>query len=224
MGPDGNTGDRGRSHVLGPPRGCGVLAQAPSLCRQCGLPWVLGRAEYAWQRPGTVLVAQVFATVSTIARVAMSRGLRRLERLVVNPISPRLLAIVDALPIRPGMRVLEIGCGPGVAAREIVQRHRGVHVLGIDRSARAVAQAVAGSAAPMAQGRLAFRTVAAEDFVLLPGEAAFDLAFAVRVGALDGRHPAQGRLAMTRIAAALKPGGRCFIDGGDPLRELALPR
>jgi hypothetical protein len=66
--------------------------------------------------------------------------------------------------------------------------------------------------------------VAAEEFELLPGEAPFDLAFAVRVGALDGRHPRAGEQARRRIAAALTPGGRLFIDGGDPLREIDLPR
>jgi len=53
-------------------------------------------------------------------------------------LSPRLAAIVDALPLRPGMRVLEIGCGPGVAAREVARRLRGGHVLGIDRSQKAM--------------------------------------------------------------------------------------
>ncbi|TVR61807.1 MAG: hypothetical protein EA426_02735 [Spirochaetaceae bacterium] len=37
-------------------------------------------------------------------------------------ISPRLSSIVDSLPLRPGMRVLEIGCGPGVVARAVVHR------------------------------------------------------------------------------------------------------
>jgi hypothetical protein len=45
----------------------------------------------------------------------------------------------------------------------------------------------------------------------------------VRVGALDGRHLASGVKALPRIAAALVPGGRLFIDGGSPLRELKLP-
>ncbi|HEU0223439.1 MAG TPA: SAM-dependent methyltransferase, partial [Paracoccaceae bacterium] len=67
-------------------------------------------------------------------------------------------------------------------------------------------------------GRLSLRCVAAEDFVLEPGEAPFDLAF--RVGALDGRHPAAGRAALLRIATALVPAGRLFVDGGEPLREI----
>jgi cyclopropane fatty-acyl-phospholipid synthase-like methyltransferase len=34
-------------------------------------------------------------------------------------LSPRLAAVVNALPLRPGLRVLEIGCGPGAAARAV---------------------------------------------------------------------------------------------------------
>jgi SAM-dependent methyltransferase len=123
------------------------------------------------------------------------------------------------------MRVLEIGCGPGVAAREVARivGPKGF-VLGIDRSATAIAQALRGSADAIANGTLAFRTVAAENFVLASGEAAFDLAFGLRVGALDGRHPAAGALALERIAAALIPGGALFVDTGNPLTRLPLPR
>jgi cyclopropane fatty-acyl-phospholipid synthase-like methyltransferase len=137
-------------------------------------------------------------------------------------ISRRLAEVVAALPLAPGMRVLEIGCGPGAAAREVARRIGDGHVLAIDRSARAIAQARAGCAAEIAAGRLSLRQVAAEEFALLTGEAPFDLAFAVRVGALDGRHPEAGQRALARIRAALAPGGRLLIDGGDPLREAPL--
>ncbi|RVH03826.1 SAM-dependent methyltransferase, partial [Sinorhizobium meliloti] len=50
----------------------------------------------------------------------------------------------------------------------------------------------------------------------------YDIAVAVRVGALDGRHPEAGRRAKRRVAAALTPEGQLFIDGGDPLRRLLL--
>jgi hypothetical protein len=46
----------------------------------------------------------------------------------------------------------------------------------------------------------------------------FDMAFAMRGGALDGRHPQACRLALMRIKSALKLNGRFFIDGGNPLR------
>ena len=138
-------------------------------------------------------------------------------------LSPRLAKIVDALPLRPGLRVLEIGCGPGAMAREIAERIGDGYVLAIDRSATAIRQAEAGCRAELAAGRLGLRQVAAEDFELAPGQAPFDLAVAVRVGALDGRHPRAGRLARARIAAALAPGAALYIDGGHPLREVSLP-
>lgn len=43
------------------------------------------------------------------------------------------------------------------------------------------------------------------------------------IRAHDGRHPRAGAVALAQVAGALVPGGRLFIDGGNPLRELALP-
>lgn len=142
----------------------------------------------------------------------------------VPPLSARLRDVVDALPLRPGLRVLEVGCGPGAAAREVARRVApDGHVLAIDRSRSAIDQVLATSAELVDAGLLSARAVACEALELLPGEAPFDLAFAIRVGALDGRHPELEALALERIALALVPGGRLFVDGGDPLRQLALP-
>jgi SAM-dependent methyltransferase len=127
--------------------------------------------------------------------------------------SARIKAAVDALPLRPGIRVLEVGCGPGVAAREIIRREPSAYVLGIDRSATAIQHAITGSQREIAAGKLSFRRVAAEELQLGPGEAPYDLVFALRVGALDGRHPDRGALALPRILSCLVPHGRLFIDG-----------
>jgi SAM-dependent methyltransferase len=142
--------------------------------------------------------------------------------MAASVISPRLLAIVDALPLRPGIRVLEIGCGPGVMAREIASRIGSGHILAIDRSSKAIAQAIAGSEAEITSGTLEFREGIAETFTLPPGEQPYDLAVAIRVGALDGRHPESGVLVRAAIKAALVPNGKLFIDGGDPIREVVL--
>ena len=66
---------------------------------------------------------------------------------MTSKLSPRLMEIVDALPLEPGMRVLEIGCGPGAMAREIAGRIGNGYVLAIDRSRLAVwaERALAGS-------------------------------------------------------------------------------
>lgn len=139
-------------------------------------------------------------------------------------VSKRLLAIVEALPLWPGMRILEIGCGPGVAAREIARQVENGYILGIDRSEKAIRQAIRGSEEEIRSGRLSFRQVAIENFELENGESPFDLAFAVRVGALDGRHPEIEHLALAKVARILTKSGKLFIDGGNPLREVSLDR
>lgn len=65
--------------------------------------------------------------------------------------------------------------------------------------------------------------MAIEDLELSPGEPPFDLAFALRVGALDGRHPEAGRQALRRLKRALRPEGLLFIDACAPVAGRDLP-
>lgn len=129
-----------------------------------------------------------------------------------DSISPRIANYVDALPLRPEMRVLEIGCGPGVAARLISRLLTTGKIIAIDRSSTAIALAISGSTAEIATGKLEFRQAAVEDFQPAPSGEFFDLAFAMRVGALDGRHPELEARALAAIKAALKPDGLLLID------------
>ncbi|MFC3200034.1 class I SAM-dependent methyltransferase [Parapedobacter deserti] len=142
---------------------------------------------------------------------------------MTTKLSKRLTEAVDALPLFNGIRVLEIGCGPGAAAREVSKRIGSGHILAIDRSAKAIQQAIAGSQNEITSKRLSFRQVAIEDFVLANGEEPFHIAFAIRVGALDGRHPEIEARALSKIAKALTKNGKLYIDGGTPLKEVTLP-
>lgn len=136
-------------------------------------------------------------------------------------LSPRLRAVVDALPLRPGLRVIEVGGAPGAAAREVARRVApGGHVLVVDRSERGVALVRRTAADEIAAGLLSVRLASAESVGLEPGEAPYDLAFACRVGVLDGRHPAGQAAALASLRAMLVPGGPVLVDTGDPLAEL----
>ena len=129
-------------------------------------------------------------------------------------LSARLRAAVEALPLAPGLRVVEIGCGPGAAAREVARRvGPDGHVLAVDRSASAIAQVRTTAADLIAAGRLSARCCTAEELTLEPGEEPYDLAFAVRVGAFDGRHPVAGEHARARLVEVLGPDARFFVDG-----------
>ena len=138
-------------------------------------------------------------------------------------LSSRLLAVVDALPLRPGLRVLEIGGAPGAAAREVARRIApDGHILVLDRSAAGIELTRKNCSAEIHAGLLSTLCAAVEDFALPPGVEPFDLAFACRVGALDGRHPRLYESAIRAIGRAVTPGGALFVDTGDPLRRVSL--
>ncbi|HLS46318.1 MAG TPA: class I SAM-dependent methyltransferase [Ornithinicoccus sp.] len=138
-------------------------------------------------------------------------------------LSPRLQSVVDALPLRPGLRVLEIGGAPGAAARAVTAAVApGGHVLVVDRSARGISLTQAACAAEITAGLLSTLCAPVEDFTLSDELEPFDLAFACRVGALDGRHPRSYAAALDCLRAALRPGAPLFVDTGDPLERVDL--
>jgi ubiquinone/menaquinone biosynthesis C-methylase UbiE len=91
----------------------------------------------------------------------------------------RNLWTVDLLDIQPGDRVLELGCGPGVALEACAARAVDGHVVGLDHSALMIAQAAKRLAAPVAEGRADLRVGTQEDIPALGG--GFDKAYLVNV-------------------------------------------
>lgn len=60
---------------------------------------------------------------------------------MARPVPERILLAVGALDLRPDARVLEVGCGTGVAAALLAARVPEGHVTALDRSATAVEHA-----------------------------------------------------------------------------------
>jgi ubiquinone/menaquinone biosynthesis C-methylase UbiE len=116
-------------------------------------------------------------------------------------VSERLRAVVDRLDVRPDDRVLEIGCGHGVAATFVCERLDGGRLTAVDRSPKMIAAAKRRNSAHVDAGRAEFLVGELEELDL--GERRFDKVFAVRVG-LFHREPARAR---GLVEPYLAPGG-----------------
>ena len=102
----------------------------------------------------------------------------------------RLRTIVDRLDVGPGDRVLEIGCGHGVAATLVCERLDGGRLTAVDRSPKMIAAATRRNAAYVEAGTAEFLLMHLERLDL--GDRRFDKVFAVRVG-LFHREPERAR-------------------------------
>jgi ubiquinone/menaquinone biosynthesis C-methylase UbiE len=95
-------------------------------------------------------------------------------------VTERLRSVVEQLDIRPDDRVLEIGCGHGVAATLVCQLLESGHLTAVDRSAKMIEAAQRRNAVFVEAGRAEFLVAAFEELEL--GQRRFDKIFAVRVG------------------------------------------
>jgi ubiquinone/menaquinone biosynthesis C-methylase UbiE len=115
--------------------------------------------------------------------------------------SERLRNVVEQLDIRADDRVLEIGCGHGVAATFVCERLLGGRLTAVDRSAKMIEAAARRNAAYVEAGVAEFLVARLEDLEL--GDRRFDKIFAVRVR-LFHTEPERARALAERWLA---PGG-----------------
>jgi SAM-dependent methyltransferase len=117
---------------------------------------------------------------------------------------------VALLDVAPADRVLEIGCGPGVAIGALAARATAGHVVGVDRSDLMIRQARRRNARAAREGRVRLIASAVED---LPahGTPPFDVPFdaVLAINTVGFWTDPVSRLAELR--AHLAPGGRIAL-------------
>lgn len=109
--------------------------------------------------------------------------------------------LVRTLPIKPGMRVLDVGCGPGRHAHALGRR--GVEVVGIDISQRFVD--IARASAPPG---VTFERADARHLVF---DAEFDAAISLCQGAFGLLEPGEDLDVLRGMRRALRPGGHLAV-------------
>ncbi|WP_422115273.1 hypothetical protein [Brachybacterium sp. UNK5269] len=92
----------------------------------------------------------------------------------------------------------------------------------LDRSLSGIERTRVACRAEIEAGLLSTLRAPVENFALPAETPRFDLAFACRVGALDGRHPQLYTSALRNLTAAVVPGGILYIDTGRPLTPIPL--
>lgn len=118
----------------------------------------------------------------------------------------RLVWAVDTLAVEPGDRLLEVGCGHGVAVSLVCERLDGGSITAIDRSATMIAMASTRNADCVAAGVASFQTVSLHEADF--DGARFDKVFAIHVGVFLLGQPARE---LEVVRNHLAPGGRLYL-------------
>jgi ubiquinone/menaquinone biosynthesis C-methylase UbiE len=114
--------------------------------------------------------------------------------------SERQWRAVEELDIQPGDRVLELGCGHGVAASLVCDKlGPGGHLTAIDRSPKMIHAATSRNAEHVAAGRATFvcTTFEEADF----GNQRFDKVFGIHFPPADRHDPAGTRARVAQLLA-----------------------
>ncbi len=117
----------------------------------------------------------------------------------------RISWAVALMDVGPADRVLEVGCGHGIAAALMCERLEGGSLVAIDRSAKMIAVAQARNARFVDAGTLSLQVTSLEDADF--ADASFDRVFAINVNAF-WLNPGPELAAARRVLA---PGGSLFL-------------
>ena len=120
--------------------------------------------------------------------------------------SERIAYAVDMLDVQPQDRLLELGCGHGVAVTLVCDRLDGGSITAIDRSAKMIAAARKRNAAHVAAGTVTLLQSSLDDADL--GDARFDKVFGVHFPPLLRGEPARE---LGLIRDRLAPGGTLHV-------------
>ena len=130
----------------------------------------------------------------------------------------RLVWAVDVLAVGPTDRLLEIGCGPGVAVSLVCEKLDGGTITAIDRSQKMIETARKRNADHVASVVASFQTASLEEADF--GEARFDKIFAINVGLFWRQQPIRE---LTTLWNHLAPKGRLFLFHEPPPGSTAPP-
>jgi SAM-dependent methyltransferase len=119
--------------------------------------------------------------------------------------SDRLIWAVDMVAVEPSDRVLEVGCGHGVAVSLVCEKLANGRVVGIDRSRKMIDMATTRNREYVEAGRAVLKTVSVEKANF--GADRFDKVFAVNVAPL-WRQPGHG---LGIVRKLLVPGGKIYL-------------
>lgn len=122
----------------------------------------------------------------------------------------RIDRFVAAMKISPKDRVLEIGCGHGVAATLVCRQLDGGRYVAVDRSPKMVAAAAKRNAEFVQGGVAEFLQASLETLDL--GNARFDKVFAMRVRLFHDEE----KKALALAERWLAPGGKLFVEYDEP--------
>jgi SAM-dependent methyltransferase len=142
------------------------------------------------------------------------------RRCVVNrrKTAERLVWAVDVLAVEPTDRLLEIGCGQGVAVSLVSEKLDGGTITAIDRSQKMIETARKRNAAHVASGVASFQTASLDQADL--DNARFDKIFAINVGVFLRGQPTRE---LTILRDHLAPKGRLYLFHEPPPASTAPP-